>query len=114
MHMKHHQPEHFSVIARGLSALRDHALDYFVRHGSLVRGPREFEYRDHRCEVRQFGPGWRVFIYTPGSGLRFSDVPRSVKPDSRDAVIHETKELVDQRIRANHLALLGEKVKEAA
>ena len=109
--MEHHQSEHFKEIARLLTAKRADTLDFFVRQGTLSRGPREFEYRDHRFEVCSFGPGWRVFIYTPGSGIVFQDVPRSFKPESRDAVIQEAKELVDLRIRANHLALLGDQVR---
>ena len=37
------------------------------------------------------------------SGILFRDVPRRLKPDSRDAVIQEAKEVVDQRIRENAL-----------
>ena len=104
--MEHHQTEHFENAARrALTARRADDLDYFVRKGTLSRGLREFEYRDHRFEVRSFGAGWRVFIYTPGSGILFRDVPRSFKPDSRDAVIQEAREVVDQRIRENRLAL---------
>ena len=103
--MKHHAPEHFKETARQLTARRGDTFDYFVRHGVLARSTREFAYRDHRFEVRSFGPGWRVFIYTPSSGILFRDVPRSLKPDSRDAVIQEAKEAVDQRIRENRLAL---------
>ena len=103
--MKHHAPEHFKETARQLTARRGDTFDYFVRHGVLARSTREFAYRDHRFQVRSFGPGWRVFIYTPGSGVLFKDVPRSFKPDSRDAVIQQAKEIVDQRIRANRLAL---------
>jgi hypothetical protein len=103
--MKHHAPEHFKETARQLTARRGDTFDYFVRHGVLARSTQEFAYRDHRFQVRSFGPGWRVFIYTPGSGVLFKDVPRSLKPDSRDAVIQEAKEIVDQRIRANRLAL---------
>ena len=55
--MKHHQPEHFKETARQLTARRDDTFDYFVRHGVLSRGPREFEYRDHRFKVSSFGPG---------------------------------------------------------
>ena len=104
--MEHHRIGHFEEAARRvLTVRRADSLDYFVRRGTLSRGPREFEYRDHRFEVRSFGPGWRVFIYTPSSGILFRDVPRSLKPDSRDAVIQEAKEAVDQRIRENRLAL---------
>ena len=99
--MNYHQPEHFEQVARRLSARRNDTFDYFIRQGVLSRGLREFEYRDHRCEVRSFGPGWRVFLHTPGSGILFRDVPRSLKPESRDAVIQEAKEVVDQRIREN-------------
>ena len=102
--MKHHQTEHFDETARRvLTFSRADSLDYFVRRGALSRGPREFEYRDHRFEVRSFGAGWRVLIYSAGSGILFRDVPRSLKPDSRDAVIQEAKEVVDQRIRENAL-----------
>ena len=103
--MKHHAPEHFKETARQLTARRGDAFDYFARHGVLARSTREFSYRDHLFQVRSFGPGWRVFISTPGSGVLFKDVPRSFKPDSIDAVIQEAKEIVDQRIRANRLAL---------
>jgi hypothetical protein len=104
--LEHHQTGHFEEAARrALTVRRADPLDYFVRKGTLSRGPRESEYRDHRFEVRSFGAGWRVFIYTPGSGILFRDVPRSFKPDSRDAVIQEAKEVVDQRIRENRLAL---------
>lgn len=104
--MEHHRTGHFEEAARrGLTVSRADSLDYFVRRGTLSRGPREFEYRDHRFEVRSFGAGWRVFIYAPGSGILFRDVPRSFKPDSRDAVIQEAKDVVDQRIRQNRLAL---------
>ena len=99
--MKHRQPENFEDAARLLSARRNDTLDYFVRHGVLARSSREFAYRDHRFLVRSFGSGWRVFIHTPGSGILFKDVPRSFKPESRDAVIQEAKEAVDQRIREN-------------
>ena len=89
--MKHRQPENFEDAARLLSARRNDTLDYFVRHGVLARSSREFAYRDHRFLVRSFGSGWRVFIHTPGSGILFKDVPRSFKPESRDAVIQEAK-----------------------
>ena len=98
--MEHQLPAHFGDAVRLLKARSD-TLDYFVREGTLSRGPREFEYRDHRFDVCSFGRGRRVFIYAPGSGTLFKDVPRSFKPDSRDAVIQEAKETVDQRIREN-------------
>jgi len=111
-HLEDHQTEHFENAARrALTARRADDLDYFVRKGALLRGFREFEYRDHRFEVRPFGLGWRVFIYTPGSGILFRDVPRSLKPDSRDAVIQEAREVVDQRIRENRLALSHDQVR---
>ena len=69
--MEHHLPEHLGESARQLTA-RYPTLDYFVRRGALSLGPRGFEYRGHRFEVRSFGTGWRVFIYTPGSGVLFT------------------------------------------
>ena len=60
----------------------------------------ESNYRDYRLAVRAAGPGWRVFIYEPGSSLAFKEMPHTRDKGAREVVIEEAKALVDERIRS--------------
>lgn len=59
------------------------------------------EYRGHRLEVSNFGPGWRVFIYAPGSRLTEPRIPHTSDSNGRSAVIAEAKSIVDARLGIN-------------
>jgi hypothetical protein len=65
---------------------------------SLPPGTEDISYKNHRLEVRHFGPGWRVFIYGPGSILAFSEIPHSRSKDEREKVIDEAKAIIDQHL----------------
>ncbi|WP_262272449.1 hypothetical protein [Microvirga yunnanensis] len=43
----------------------------------------------HRLVVRTSGPGWRVFIYEPGSSLAFNETPHTWDKGAGEVVIAE-------------------------
>jgi hypothetical protein len=59
----------------------------------------ELYYKDYRLVVSTSGPGWRVFIYAPGSSRSFNTMPHTRDKAAREVAIAEAKAVVDVHIR---------------
>jgi len=68
----------------------------------LPHGVQNINYRQYRLEVRDQGPGWKVFIYPPGAEFGLSEVPNTEENDEREAVIVQAKKAVDADIEKKH------------
>ncbi len=56
------------------------------------------EYRGYRLDIYHSGPGWKVFIYAPGSRLAQTDIPNNRDPSGKDRVIAEAQAIVDREL----------------
>ena len=52
-------------------------------------------YRECRIELLPFGPGWRAFIYQPGSILAEPDIPWTRGPAARTTVLDQARAVID-------------------
>jgi len=57
-------------------------------------------YRGYRLFVQQFGIGWRVFIYAPGTNIALSTSPNTQDLDGQEAVVREAHVIVDAELGA--------------
>ncbi len=57
-------------------------------------------YKDHRFVVSKVGKGWRAMIYEPHSSSALRESPTDLEQSSKEAIIAETKRIVDARCTA--------------
>ena len=52
-------------------------------------------YREYKLDLERLGPGWMVVIYPPDSAVALADMPSTLDPSRRDAMLSEARAIVD-------------------
>jgi len=60
--------------------------------------PTTESYRGYRLFLQQFGTGWRVFIYAPGTNAALSKSPNTQDPNGQDSLVRKAHEIVDAEV----------------
>jgi hypothetical protein len=59
------------------------------------------DYKGYRLEVQRHGPGWKMFIYSPGGRTALTTIPYTMMFSEKDGAIAEAKTIVDAGITSN-------------
>ena len=52
-------------------------------------------YREYKLDLERFSTGWSVVIYPPDGIVALADMPSTLDPSRRDAVLSEARAIVD-------------------